>query len=295
VLPEHYTLLAEIETKHWWFNARRAILARLLESLLPPGKGGRVVDVGCGTGANIAALGASYRCLGIDESQEGIALARKRFPGIDYLCTSDATEVARAVETADCVLLMDVLEHVEDDFRLLSSLLAPLRPGAHLVLTVPAERDLWSGHDEVAGHFRRYDPARLRATWNGLAATERLFSPFNARLYPLVRLARARRRARASPVDETPEEFRLPSAPLNRLLERVFAGEARALQRAIDRPGAAPYRRGVSLLAILRREKGELQVRDRPLDLAPDESYRGSSARALERGIETAGSHPTRA
>ena len=158
--------------------------------------------------------------------------------------------------------------------RLLSGVLAPLQPGAHLILTVPADRNLWSGHDEVAGHFRRYDPDRLSATWRGLPVTERLFSHFNARLYPLVRLARARRRLRARPADETPEEFRVPFAPLNSLLERIFAAEASVLERAIDRSGASPYRRGVSLIAILRREPGEIAVRTRPRALTPDERYR---------------------
>ena len=81
-------------------------------------------------------------------------------------------------------LLMDVLEHVPDDFAFLSELLAASSPGAHFLITVPANPSFWSAHDESNGHYRRYEPDRLGRLWSGLPVTTRLLTYFNARLYP---------------------------------------------------------------------------------------------------------------
>ena len=171
------------------------------------------------------------------------------------------------------MLLMDVLEHVEDDFLLLSRLLEQLPEGGHLLLTVPADPRLWSEHDESFGHFRRYDLDRLEAVWSGLPVTPRLVSYYNTRLYPVIRAVRgiSNRRGKAGGASGT--DFSLPPAPVNRSLEGLFAGEARALLRSLDRAGAPAYRRGASLIALLRREPGAIEERARPAGIAPDSSY----------------------
>jgi SAM-dependent methyltransferase len=267
--PAQYDLHAEIEDRHWWFVGRRAIIKRLVERVVPPDSGALVIDVGCGTGANLAALQGSYRCLGLDESSRAIDLARSRFLGVEYACQADVAACADRFQSASAVLLMDVLEHVEDDFALLSQILALLRPGAHLIITVPADSSLWSVHDESFGHWRRYDIERLRATWRGLAVEERLLSAYNSRLYPVIKLLRAiaKRRHRAAGVAGT--DFAMPPGPLNRFLERLFAGEATALDRDID-SGRASHTRGVSLIAILRRSEGTLSPRAKPPGLVAD-------------------------
>ena len=89
------------------------------------------------------------------------------------------------MEDARLVLLMDVLEHVPDDFKFLSELLAASAPGAEFLVTVPANPSFWSAHDESNGHYRRYDMDRFRAGVGGLPVTTLLLSHFNARLYPI--------------------------------------------------------------------------------------------------------------
>jgi SAM-dependent methyltransferase len=97
---------------------------------------------------------------------------------------------------ADVMLEMDVMEHVPDDFLLASSLLAALKPGGHLLITVPADAALWSAHDEAFGHCRRYDRQRLERVWRDLPVTPLLMSHAMARLYPLVRAVRGWNRLR---------------------------------------------------------------------------------------------------
>src|SRR6266566_1575635 len=80
-----FGLHAAIEEKHWWFVARRRILRDLIHDLVPVNDRSMIIDVGCGTGANIAAFANEYRTVGIDTSAEGISFARKRFPTVEFI------------------------------------------------------------------------------------------------------------------------------------------------------------------------------------------------------------------
>ena len=78
---EQFQLHAEIEDRHWWFVGRRRIIERLVAEILPPSPQTTIINVGCGTGANIARLAEHYRAIGIDTSAEAIARRRGRvFP-----------------------------------------------------------------------------------------------------------------------------------------------------------------------------------------------------------------------
>ena len=268
-----YDLHAEIEDRHWWFAGRRAIVKRLLERVVPPRSDALIIDVGCGTGANLAALAASYRCLGIDESAQAIDHARTRFPKVEFVCQGGVADGADRFSGASAVLLMDVLEHVEDDVSMLSQVLAPLQPGTNVIITVPADESLWSIHDESFGHWRRYDLDRLRATWAGLPVEERLVSYYNARLFPVIKAVRTLSRWRGRPAGRAGTDFAMPPKPFNGWLEQVFAGEARALEQGVD-SGAVAAKRGASLIAILRRSAGEIAPRQKPAHLGGDRRHR---------------------
>jgi SAM-dependent methyltransferase len=240
---------ARLEDRHWWFTARREILRALVNRVALPGTGLAMADVGCGTGGNAAAFASAYRVLGIDPSPDAIALARKRFPAIAF-AQSDTPEAVRSHLAGGGVLLMtDVLEHVADDQQLFAAAVDVVPPGGHLVITVPAEPALWSGHDVIFGHFRRYQLESFRALWRDAPVECRLLSPFNARLYPVIALIRRLRQGRPP----TPHgDLSVPSGPFNAMLRQVFAGERGALLAAVDR-GTMPFARGVSLVAVLRR------------------------------------------
>jgi SAM-dependent methyltransferase len=241
---------AELEERHWWFTARREIIVQLATEVLPPSQEWLAVDIGCGTGGNTRALSQLYAAIGTDPASAAIDLARQRFPEIDYRC-GDALEVlGDRWREVRLVLLADVLEHIEEDVAFFRGVAEACPAGAYFLITVPAEMRLWSRHDEVHHHFRRYDLARLQAVWRGLPVECLLLSPFNSRLYPLIRAARAGtgwmpwRRA---------SDLALPPRWINRCLHRILAGEGRRLLDQLGgQPAAAAARRGVSLVAILR-------------------------------------------
>lgn len=267
-----FQLHADLEEAHWWFLGRRDIMRRIVRWALPPG-GSLIVDVGCGTGANIGSLSPDYKCVGVDPSAEGIRLAAERFPGVSFVRGQAPEDIQAHVEGADLFLMMDVLEHVPDDFRLLSSILALAKPGAQVLITVPAHPYLWSEHDLRLHHYRRYELPRLRRLWRGLPVTERLASYFNARLYPVARIARAVSRLRGRALGRGGTDLAMPPGPVNAVLRRTFAGESGVLLRLAEGQRRRGFRTGLSLIALIQRGPGRIAPFDRPSDVPADEHF----------------------
>ncbi len=266
---EQFELHADIEQRHWWFVARREILRAVIQTVLPPSHQTTIVDVGCGTGANLAALADDYECIGIDTSPDAVRLAAERFGQVRFVC-GDAYRMPSILAGAGLVLLTDVLEHVPDDFRMLSELLSAMSPGAYLLATVPADLSLWSEHDRAFGHYRRYEPDPFERLWQGLAVTPVFMSHFNTRLYPIVKTVRQWNRLRGKAAGRAGTDFVLPGPLNNRILTRVFAGERRRLARLAGGKHGVPYRFGVSLMALLRRQQGTIRPRRKPGNVSAD-------------------------
>jgi SAM-dependent methyltransferase len=276
-----YELHASVEEAHWWFTGRRQIVHDLVRQVLPASRQALVVDVGCGTGANVAALSGEYACVGIDPSREAIELARCRFPRARFVCGEVPAGLGAVMAEARLVLLMDVLEHVPDDFAWFSGLLAAAAPGTAFLITVPANPTCWSEHDESNGHHRRYDAARLQRLWAGLPVTTHLLSYFNARLYPIAGLVRSWSRWRGRATGRAGTDVSLPIAPVNAALRAIFAGESRVLVDLLRHRRRRGYASGLSLVALIRRGAGEIAVRGRPDDVGPD--MRGGPCDAASR------------
>ncbi len=273
-----FQLHAAIEERHWWFTARRTILGRLVGHLHDhhqlraadrSGEKPLLIDVGCGTGANLAAFAKTFRCLGVDTSPEAIQLAKQRYPHVEFRHGYAPDDLLDSLRMASVVTLNDVLEHVRDDFLLFSRIFAELSPGAICVLTVPADPAIWSGHDLSFGHYRRYVRERLEMLWQDLPIKAHLVSHFNARLYPLIRAVRTLNNWRGATGGVAGTDFKIPPAPLNHLLESCFHGESQRLLGALrgQRPG---YSHGASLVAILERLPGKIQARAKPVTAGRD-------------------------
>lgn len=211
-----------------------------------------VVDVGCGTGGNLALLAGEYRCLGIDPSPEAIELARSRFPQVEFLqATMENGNWRQLLQEADLVLMTDVLEHVPDDSRFLSAVVGACRPGTSLLITVPANPALMGPHDVALGHFRRYTEDRFRRLWDRFPVKTVLLSYFNARLYPLIWAVRILSRRLGRTMGEGGTDFFMPGRFANRFLERIFASESGVLLSLLEGKRSRGFSRGLSLVGIL--------------------------------------------
>lgn len=264
-----FELHSDLEVRHWWFLGRRAVLGALVRELVPAGEGARLVDIGCGTGANVASFATDYRATGIDPSEAAIEFARELHPEVEFLAGAVEDVGLEALAAANIVVCSDVLEHVADDFALLSQILSAMTPGTPLLLTVPAHPHLWSPHDVGMSHYRRYTPSRFKRAWEDLPVQLSMLSYFNSRLYPVVRLIRwLNERAGRTPGGEG-TDLSLPAAPLNAMLGRIFGGERARLLGALKN-GANGYATGVSLLAVLVRGEGTILPRSKPSNIEPD-------------------------
>jgi SAM-dependent methyltransferase len=233
-----YDRMAEIDSRHWWYRARRQVLARLIETRVHPPAGARILEIGCGTGHNLAMLSAfgTVDAVEVDDAARAVASERLGRPAL--MATLPALE---GVERRgyDLIALLDVLEHVEEDRASLISIAERLRPGGRILLTVPAHPWMWSAHDVVNHHKRRYTKKGFRGVVEAAGLKIELLSYFNSLLFPLAAAARlAGRLTGKEDSDDT-----LPPAPLNRTFEFLFGLERYAL-------GRVPFPPGVSLVAI---------------------------------------------
>ncbi|HZU14486.1 MAG TPA: methyltransferase domain-containing protein [Chloroflexota bacterium] len=248
---QQFDLHDDIEERHWWFRGRRDIILGLARTVAaPPGR--VAMEIGCGTGGNLRALSTDYVVRGTDASADAVAVALSKVPSADVRLSADPAGDADWLAESSIVLILDVLEHIEDDAGFLARAVAGMRPGSHIVVAVPAGMHLWSPHDVAFGHYRRYDPTSLAALWRSLPVRERLLSYYNSRLYPIIRAVRLVSRARGSAVGRAGTDFSMYPGPINRVLERIFAGELQSLERAMAGRGK-PYSRGASLIALLER------------------------------------------
>lgn len=233
--------MAEFDQDHWWFRARRRILETLVERVVQPPSGARILEVGCGTGHNLAMLGR-FGALDASELDDcARALASRRL-GHEVRCAKlpDLSMFERNVY--DLVALLDVLEHVPDDVASLRAIHRRLKPGGALLLTVPANRWMWSAHDVAHHHFRRYSRDQLARVVRDTGFEVQLLSYFNSLLFPLVAAARIAGKL----VGSRSSDDRLPRPSVNAALERIFGLEAGLV-------GRVPMPFGVSLVAVLRR------------------------------------------
>ena len=227
------------EGGHWWFVARRAILDSLIRSRIAPRDGARILEAGCGTGGNLAMLAAHGSVDALEYDAQARELARGRGVGriepgmLPGQIGFDGTRY-------DVIALLDVLEHVEEDRASLAALRARLADGGRILLTVPAVPWLWSDHDVIHHHKRRYTLAGLRQVAQAAGLKVEAVGYFNSLLFPLAMAMRTAHRLlrRKDALDAQ------PSPPVNALLRRIFGWERHLL-------GRVRFPIGLSLYAIL--------------------------------------------
>lgn len=256
--PTFYASYFRHETTHWWFRWRFDLIADVLGSLDRDGSP-RILDAGCGTGQTLKRLEPHGDAVGIDHSPQAIGYARAR--GVRRLVRGSVADPPFRDGSFDCVLALDVLEHVDDDVGLLAKLRAVVAPGGHLIVTVPAFAALWSEHDEINQHKRRYRARQLSRLIEEAGFDLQRVSYCNTALFlPILAVRKAKnilravRRARGATGDSLRSDLRAYPALVNSVLCWLMRGETR-LMRHVDLPF------GVSILAVARRPVATESVR----------------------------------
>jgi len=156
-MKEHtYPIMFRIEQSHWWYTGRRKILTSFVEDICRrvTDRRPRILDVGCGTGANLLMLSQYGDAEGVDISEDALAFCRER--GLEKVKLGAGEELPYDDGTFDLVTALDVVEHMDDDLAGLREMRRVLRPGGRVLLFVPTFMFLWGVQDDVSNHRRRY-------------------------------------------------------------------------------------------------------------------------------------------
>lgn len=231
-----YEQMAELDERHWWYRARRDVLAALIGRLANPPANARILEIGCGTGHNLPMLGAfgEVDALELDEEARGHATRRL---GREVMSAPLPELAGVSNRHYHLIGAFDVIEHIDDDEAAIRSIASKLKPGGKFVMTVPAHTWMWSAHDVVNHHKRRYSKRALKALIEGSPLRLDAIGYFNSFLFPAAVADRMSSKIRGK--DDA--DLKLPSAPVNAVLEKTFAAERHLIGRLPLPPGLSLY------------------------------------------------------
>jgi SAM-dependent methyltransferase len=242
--PGAFDHLVELEHDSFWFRSRNRLIDWAVARYFPNARS--LLEIGCGTGFVLEGLRAAHpqlRLVGGDLHLDGLAHADRRVPEVSLL-QLDARRIPFHAEF-DVVGAFDVLEHIDDDRRVLAEMRTAVKPGGGIVLTVPQHPWLWSASDEYAQHKRRYRRSELVSKVLSAGFAIRRVTSFVTLLLPAMAGMRSGRRLSRRPLD--PNREHLLAQRITRPLEGVLALERRLIARGIDLPA------GGSLLLVAER------------------------------------------
>jgi SAM-dependent methyltransferase len=233
-----YDTMADLDQRHWWYRARRQVLAALIRRLATPPADASILEIGCGTGHNLAMLGEFGRVDALELDEEVRSVAEQRLGR--KVMGAPLPELAGVPDRHyDLIGAFDVIEHIDDDRAALASIASRLKPGGKLVMTVPAHQWMWSAHDVVNHHKRRYSSRSLKRLIEGSPLRLEAMGYFNSLLFPVAMAERLSSKVRGK--DEA--DLSVPPGPINATLETVFAAERHLV-------GRLPLPPGLSLFAV---------------------------------------------
>jgi len=235
---------ADLWRRHWWWQVRHQIVLRELTAIAPPrpetANPRRLLDIGCAGGVAFDDWSKFGLIYGLEPDERLIdstphwrgRITQQGF-GPDF----------QFDEPFDIALMLDVLEHIEDDRGALESLYQLLSPGGYAILTVPALMSLWSVHDEVNLHFRRYHKRPFRTLLTDAGFTIHKLEPLFCWSLPLVWL-----RKWLATREQAAYQVKVPGRVTNALFSMLTRGE-----HALRRGTGIPLPWGSSLLAVIQR------------------------------------------
>ena len=150
---------AALHRDHWWWRVREGILLKTIRQILADVPGARILDVGCGAGVLFGALEEYGKMAGIESDPRAVAESGRWRSQITLGQLDDSYKPDAPF---DLILILDVLEHVEEPNRLLRRAAQIVAPTGCVLITVPAFDALWTTHDDLNHHLRRYTARELR-------------------------------------------------------------------------------------------------------------------------------------
>ena len=243
-----YSIMYQVEGGHWWFAGRRRIIESFLAPLCQtlkaepqPDLAIRILDVGCGTGANLEMLSQFGEAQGVDVSADALAFCRER--GLENVRQGEAEHLPWEDGSFDLVTGLDVVEHLDDDAAGLKEMRRVLSPGGYAFLFVPAFMFLWGVQDEISHHRRRYTLKDLQQVAREAGFEIERATYANITFFAPILAGRLLMRATGF---RPASENNLTIGALNGVLGRIFGAESSILRHV-----NLPF--GVSAICVARR------------------------------------------
>ena len=218
--PIIFDRLAANEARHWWFVARRKILSDIIRRKVTGRAPLRVLEAGCGTGGNLDMLKDFGAVQAFEPDEMALGIARSR--GSADVRKGHLPDGNPFDGPFDMIALLDVVEHLDDDLGALQALSKVLARDGTFLIAVPAFRFLWSRHDELHHHKRRYEREELLQLAERAGLEVKYCSYFNTFLFPVLVLRRLIGRLRPQSLGADDE---MPGRTLNDALTAIFQME----------------------------------------------------------------------
>jgi SAM-dependent methyltransferase len=221
---------SQAETRHFWFRGFRAFVTPLLRRAAAARAGAgltRLLDCGCGTGANLALLNRFGRAYGFDLSPVGVRIGRRA--GRTLLARASVAAAPFPSASFDIVTSFDVLYSLDEETEraAVAEMFRMLKPGGFAVVNVAAMASLRGDHSVLSHELRRYSRRELSDRLQAAGFRIERITYTNFVLYPPLRLARARQRRRGLRAEtEATEEIAVPPAPVNAVLTALLLAES---------------------------------------------------------------------
>lgn len=185
-----YDRMGHEERHYWWHKGKLHLARSIYKQHFKNKKNIKILEIGCGTGEVLNLLSQFGDAHGIDISPKAVEYCKNR--GIEQVTMGDINnmDLSNHLNTFDFVLVLDVLEHIQDDVETLKRINTLLKPGGILLVTVPAYKFLWSNHDEALHHKRRYHSLELRTKLADTGFEIKKLSHYVATLFPPIAVVR---------------------------------------------------------------------------------------------------------
>ncbi len=237
-----YPIMFAVEESHWWFVGRRRILSTFVKPLVAGIDAPRILDVGCGTGANLEMLGEFGTAEGVDVSVDALEFCRSR--GLKDVKQGEAEKLPYDDSSFDLVTGLDVVEHLDDDLGGLREMYRVLKPGGSALLFVPAFNFLWGVQDNISHHRRRYRLPSLQDVIRRAGFKVERASYVNITFFLPILLGRVMMRVTGFRPES---ENNLTLGFMNGFLGKILAAEAPLLRHL-----SFPF--GVSAICVARKQ-----------------------------------------
>lgn len=240
---KYYTL----ERTHWWFLVRAGIITDIIRSKVNTDRQLNILNIGSATGRTSEILQEFGNVISVEYDKESVEFSRSilKTPVIH----GSINDLPFPNEKFDLVCAFDVIEHVKEDKNAISEMYRVCKPSGSLFLTVPAFQSLWSAHDEINHHFRRYRKSNLLKLFSTNEGSILRATYFNTILFVPIFILRSVQVIFSSKntIVEKSDFESIKSPFINKIFYLIFS-----LERWIIKQTSFPF--GVSILLLWKKK-----------------------------------------